>query len=131
MEPIYYLFIDEQKCGPYRADELLDAGLEDDTLVWYAGREGWVRADKLVKLHDLLELGRKARKERKQRRKIQRQVAQLPEPDVLQKWSRTAIICNMPAGALYVFGTALLLAACVLFFIGASAGAGRTRESRD
>jgi hypothetical protein len=117
MEPMYYLLIDAQKCGPYRVDELLDVGLEGDTLVWYAGRENWVRADKLVKLHGILEVGRR---ERKQRRKIQRQVAKLPEPEVLQKWSRIAIVVNVPAGAMYAFGTALLLAALILFCIGAS-----------
>jgi hypothetical protein len=120
MEPIYYLLLDEQKCGPYRADELLDAGLEDGTLVWYAGRENWVRADKLVKLHDVLEAGRKERKERKQRRKFQRQVAKLPEPEVLQKWSRIAVIFSVPAGAVYVIGTVVLLVALILFLSGAS-----------
>jgi hypothetical protein len=120
MEPIYYLLFGERQRGPYRADELLEAGLENDTLVWYAGREGWVRADKLVKLHDILEAGRKQRKQRKQRRKMQRQVAQLPEPEVLRKWSRIAILCDLPAGASYVLGTALLLAAGVLFFLSAA-----------
>src|SRR4051812_16035473 len=80
MEPVYFLIVDGQKCGPYRKHELIDAGLEDDTLVWYEGREDWIQADRLVGFRELLDT---ARKERKERRKIQRQVAQLPDPDAL------------------------------------------------
>ena len=119
MEHLYYLIIDEEKCGPYRKDELLDAGMESNTLVWYAGRDGWIRADKLVLFDELLKQERKAIK---QKRKVQRKIAQLPDPEQLRKWSRTAIMVNMPAGALYVVGTALLIAALIVYIVGDSRG---------
>src|SRR5260370_24168949 len=101
MEHLYYLVIDGQKCGPFRKDELVDAGMDADTMVWYAGRDGWIRAGKLPLFDELLKQERKARKEK---RKVQRQVAQLPSPDTLRKLSRLGIMLNIPAGVLYVLG---------------------------
>src|ERR1700676_2944688 len=98
MEHLYYLVINGQKCGPYRKDELLEAGMDGDTLVWYTGRDGWIRADPFVLFDELLKEERQALK---QQRKVQRQTAQLPDPENLRKWSRIAIMVNMPAGALY------------------------------
>jgi GYF domain 2 len=119
VEHVYYLIIDGEKCGPFRKDDLLDAGMDGDTLVWYAGRDGWIRADKLVLFDELLKQERKAIK---QKRKVQRKIAQLPDPEKLRRWSRTAIMVNMPAGALYVVGTALLIAAMVVSIVGDSGG---------
>jgi hypothetical protein len=125
MEPLYYLVLDNTKAGPYQEDELIDAGMERDTLVWFAGQKDWVRAAKVPELAELIKTDRKVRK---QRRKERHQVARLPSPGLIRWLSRMVLIAHVPAAVLFLIGTTALLAMIVLSAI---AGSGDPRLPPD
>ncbi len=50
----FFLILDGERCGPFALEELAAQGLEHDSLVWYAGRRVWTRADELPVLDELL-----------------------------------------------------------------------------
>lgn len=49
----YWIARNREKTGPLRRDELLDAGLTEDTLVWREGLPTWTRAGSLEELAGL------------------------------------------------------------------------------
>ncbi len=120
MSARYYLLLDDQKYGPYTRDELLDAGMERDTLVWFAGQPGWVPAGHLAELDGLL---REAERDRRQRRRVESKAALLPEPSVLRHLSRASLAVHVPAAGLFLIGTTALGVAIVLWFVQNSGGA--------
>jgi hypothetical protein len=53
--PLRFFFIrDGERRGPFALEDLAAQGLEHDSLVWYAGRRVWTRADELPVLDELL-----------------------------------------------------------------------------
>ncbi len=50
----YYLLRGGQRLGPLRHAELLAAGMERDSLVWFEGCYDWQRADEVPQLRDLM-----------------------------------------------------------------------------
>ena len=114
METLYFLVLDDAKRGPYVRDELIDAGLEPGTLVWFKGCAGWVRAERIPELAGLLKEDRKARR---RDRKARRVAARLPAPETLGWLYRLAMLFHVPAGAFFILGSAALLVALILWFI--------------
>lgn len=60
----YWIIVDNRHVGPYSAEQLLDAGLTADTLVWHEGLTAWVRAGEVGELAAGLERQRMADSER-------------------------------------------------------------------
>lgn len=54
METQYYIAIDGQQKGPFAVDQLLDAGLQRNSLVWHEGCSSWRRACEIDELKALL-----------------------------------------------------------------------------
>lgn len=109
---LYFLSVDGEKAGPYRRDELLEAGIEAESLVWFQGCTSWVRAGVIPDLEQLIEEDRKARKKlRKERRKA----AKLPEPGSLHWLARIVLLIHVPGGALYLLGTLALIVAFIVW----------------
>lgn len=46
----YWIIVDDRHAGPYSAQQLVDAGLKPDTLVWHEGLADWVAADQVEEL---------------------------------------------------------------------------------
>lgn len=46
----YWIIIDNKHAGPYSASQLVDAGLDADTLVWHEGLTDWVKASEVAEL---------------------------------------------------------------------------------
>jgi hypothetical protein len=40
----YFAMIDDERRGPYRLEELVDAGVRPDTYIWYKGMDDWEMA---------------------------------------------------------------------------------------
>lgn len=51
----YYLFVADERCGPFPKEVLLDRGLRPDTLVWYRGCGDWKPARDVPELADLFD----------------------------------------------------------------------------
>lgn len=45
---LYFAMIDGERRGPYRLDELAEAGVGPDTFVWCRGMEDWQKADEVA-----------------------------------------------------------------------------------
>jgi hypothetical protein len=110
----YFLVVDGEKLGPYQRDQLIEAGMERDSLVWFEGCTVWVRAGKIPDLATLLDEQRKARK---QLRKERRTVRKLPAPGTVRWLFRAAMCAHVPTTLFYVLGTTSLLTAIILGFI--------------
>jgi hypothetical protein len=111
-ERLYFLSVEGEKQGPYMRDELIEAGLEDESLVWFQGCTSWVRAAVLPDLEPLLKAERKARKKlAKERRKS----ARLPDAGSLTWLARIVLLVHVPGGALYLLSTIALLVAFILW----------------
>lgn len=50
----FYLFLDDEKRGPFSREELIDAGMQRDTLVWFKGCTDWLPAEEVEELADLV-----------------------------------------------------------------------------
>ncbi len=50
----FYMVIGGQRQGPFALEDLPEHGLEYDTLVWHTGMSGWMRADKVPALREVL-----------------------------------------------------------------------------
>jgi GYF domain 2 len=50
----FFVILNDERRGPFALEELAAQGLEHDSLVWYAGRRAWTRADELPVLDELL-----------------------------------------------------------------------------
>lgn len=122
MEPsappiLYFMAIDGEKCGPYQLAELIDAGLERDTLVWWAGMEAWVPAGRLPNLAKLLN---EARREQKLQRKAVRRAARMPTPGLIRGLHRAVQCVNLAAGFFYLLGTCAFIAGVVFLIVAIS-----------
>jgi hypothetical protein len=106
-ERLYFLEIDGKQRGPYRLSELLGAGMERHSLVWWAGLESWVRAGSVPPLAALLA-------EQRHQLRAARLAERLPEPDHIRWAGRAVQLANVPTGALFFVGSTAFLTSLVL-----------------
>lgn len=119
----YWIARNKERTGPFRRDELLDAGLTEDTLVWREGLPTWTRAGSLEELKGLFDgsisedttpkvtppsyASPDYSPQRKPFAPTAQPTAQIPEkPTSYVGWSIAAIICccMIPAIVALVFG---------------------------
>lgn len=50
----YWIIVDKRHAGPYSADQLVNAGLRTDTLVWCEGLPEWTPAGEIRELAELM-----------------------------------------------------------------------------
>jgi GYF domain 2 len=109
-ETLYFLLIDDQKSGPFLLSELVGAGMQAESLVWWQGLESWARAGKIPKLAALLDADRRERQ-------AARRADRLPDPEPLRRLGRLCLLANLPTAVLFFAGSTALLAALVLWAI--------------
>lgn len=52
----YFIHKDNQQQGPFSIEELKDQSLTRDTMVWYEGLDGWIKAEEVVELTGLFKM---------------------------------------------------------------------------
>jgi hypothetical protein len=114
MDKEYFLVVDGEKCGPYQRNQLIEAGLEAESMVWFEGCTVWVRAGKIPDLAALLDDKRKARRQLRKERKV---VSQLPSPGAVRWLFRASMFVHVPTTIFFVVGTTALLTALLVGFI--------------
>jgi len=112
-ETDYFLVIDGQKYGPFQLAALIDAGMEHDTLVWWGGSASWRQAGNIPKLAALLKAERR-------RRVAARRAERLPAPGPIRQLGRASLLANVPAAAMFIASSTLLLTSLVLGTIAAN-----------
>lgn len=50
----YWIIVDNRHAGPYTGEQLVAAGLREDTLVWYQGIPDWVPAGAVPELAEMM-----------------------------------------------------------------------------
>ena len=50
----YYLMVDDRRVGPLDRAEMENEDLRADTLVWHTGASGWLRADQVPDLAEIV-----------------------------------------------------------------------------
>lgn len=55
----YWIIVENRHAGPYSATQLVDAGLDADTLVWHEGLPDWVAASEVEELRLLMDARRR------------------------------------------------------------------------
>jgi hypothetical protein len=110
MERQYFLVVEGEKQGPLVRDELIDAGMHDDSLIWFEGCTCWVRAGLIPDLIELLKEERKAKKKLRKEKKI---VAKLPAPTTFNWLARVILFVHIPGALLYLLSTLALIVAFI------------------
>lgn len=52
----YWIIVDKRHAGPYTAEQLVNAGLRDDTLVWCEGLAEWTPATQIAELAAMMRM---------------------------------------------------------------------------
>lgn len=52
----YWIIVDRRHAGPYSAEQLVEAGLNDDTLVWCEGLTAWTPAGQIEELSTMMRM---------------------------------------------------------------------------
>lgn len=50
----YWIIVDNQPAGPYTGEQLVNAGLKPDTLVWRKGYAQWIESGRVPELADMM-----------------------------------------------------------------------------